>query len=239
MNGNKKKEQGLLKNKLRSKQAFVITYKCGLFFIGLFVLAYGAATLIQASLGTATWDVLHIGLANNSSLSIGVWVQIVGIFMVLLASILDKKIPQFGSLVNILLIGLFLNWILDHQLVPDFEHFVHNFILLLAGITLMGLGSGMYVASGLGAGPRDGITLVLAKKTGLSIRLVRTLLEVTALVIGWLIGGPVAFGTFVSVFLIGPVMQFSLKFWRKQVQNVQNKAIGTGPRLRGNRELQG
>jgi uncharacterized protein len=238
MNGNKKKEQqkNLSRNKLRSRQATVLIYKYGLFFIGLFVLAYGAATLIQASLGSATWDVLHIGLANKSSLSIGAWVQIVGVLMVLFASILDKKMPQLGSLINILLIGLFLNWILDYHLVPSFETFGQNFILLLAGIGIMGLGSGMYVAAGLGAGPRDGITIVLAKKTGLSIRLVRTLLEGTALLIGWLIGGPVAFGTFVSVFLIGPVMQFSLKFWKKQIQHVQNKVIAPDLRLKKERQ---
>ncbi|MDT2194318.1 hypothetical protein [Paenibacillus larvae] len=89
--------------------------------------------------------------------------------------------------------------------------------MLVAGILCMGFGSGMYVASNIGAGPRDGMTLVLAQKFGLSIRLVRTLLELTALTIGWIAGVPVAAGTFISVFLIGPVMQASLAFWRRRL----------------------
>ncbi|WP_202963192.1 hypothetical protein [Geomicrobium sp. JCM 19039] len=77
----------------------------------------------------------------------------------------------------------------------------------------------------LGAGPRDGVTLAVASRTGWSVRRVRTKLEMLALLIGWLIGGPVAFGTFLSVFLIGPVMQASLEFWRSRVQVWENDAV--------------
>ena len=77
----------------------------------------------------------------------------------------------------------------------------------------MGIGSGMYVASKVGAGPRDGMTLFLARRFSISVRLARTILEILALTIGWLIGGPVSIGTFISVPLIGPVMQASLKVW--------------------------
>jgi len=95
-------------------------------------------------------------------------------------------------------------------------------MLLVGGVGLMGLGSGMYVATALGAGPRDGITLILAKMSGRSIRLVRTCLEVTALFCGWLVGGPISIGTFVVVFLVGPIMQASLYFWRRQINDFEN-----------------
>lgn len=197
----------------------IIIQRYALFIVGIFVLAFGAATMIQANLGVASWDVLHIGMTNWTPLSIGTWVQIVGLLMIGGACWLDRTWPQLGSIVNIVLVGFFLNWILGLHLIPSVQWVWERGILLVAGILCMGFGSGMYVASNVGAGPRDGLTLVLARKLGLSIRLVRTLLEVAALTIGWIAGGPVAAGTFVSVFLIGPVMQASLGFWRRRLHH--------------------
>lgn len=202
----------------RMRRAGVIGAKLVLFVAGLMVLALGAVSLMRAAVGAATWDVLHIGLAGLTGWSIGSWVQIVGIAMIGMACVLDRQWPRIGSVANILLIGYIVNGFLDAGIVPSFSSLWARFALLLAGIVLMGIGSGMYVASGIGAGPRDGLTLSLARLTGRSIRLVRTFLEGIALLCGWLAGGPVSVGTFVSVFLIGPVMQASLGFWRSQVQ---------------------
>ncbi|MBF8982909.1 membrane protein [Lutibacter sp. B2] len=190
------------------------------FVLGIFVLALGAATVITGRLGVATWDVLHIGLANLTNLSVGRWVQIVGIVMVLMTCIFEKERPAIGSVLNILLVGFFLNRILDLNLIPSFKGVTSQIIVLIVGIVLMGIGSGMYVASKVGAGPRDGMTLFIAKRFSISVRLSRTLLEITALTTGWLIGGPVAIGTFISVPLIGPVMQTSLKFWTRQLNKL-------------------
>lgn len=199
----------------------VVAVKVVIFLGGIFILALGAAALIEANLGVASWDVLHIGLAKKSALSIGTWVQIIGILMVLLAAALERKQPQLGSAVNILLIGFFLNWILEWHVLPTTATLGLSMLKLVVGVCLMGLGSGMYVATALGAGPRDGITLVLSKMSGKSVRVVRTMLEVTALFCGWLVGGPISLGTFVAVFLVGPVMQASLFFWRRQLEFFQ------------------
>jgi uncharacterized membrane protein YczE len=200
----------------------IVTAKVVIFLCGIFILALGAASLIEANLGVASWDVLHIGLSKRSILSIGTWVQIIGIFMVLLAAALERKQPQIGSAINILLIGFFLNWILDWHILPSANTLWKSILLLASGVCLMGLGSGMYVATALGAGPRDGVTLVLAKMSGRSIRLVRTLLEMTALFCGWIAGGPISVGTFVAVFLVGPIMQASLYFWSRQIEGFEN-----------------
>jgi hypothetical protein len=200
----------------------VLTAKVVIFLCGIFILALGAAALIEANLGVASWDVLHIGLAKRSVLSIGTWVQIIGIFMVLLAAALERKQPQIGSAVNILLIGFFLNWILASHMLPIVNTLWKSILLLISGVCLMGLGSGMYVATALGAGPRDGLTLILANMTGRSVRLVRTMLEITALFCGWIAGGPISMGTFVAVFLVGPIMQASLYFWRRQIAGFEN-----------------
>lgn len=189
------------------------------FLTGLFVLATGAATVIKTNLGAATWDVLHIGLANISGLSVGRWVQIVGILMVLMTAFFERKKLALGSVMNIVIVGFFLNMILDSGLLPELKGMFPRGLALLIGIALMGTGSGMYVASKIGAGPRDGMTLFLSKRFSISVRLSRTLLELSALTLGWLIGGPVSIGTFISVPLVGPVMQASLKFWT----NILNK----------------
>jgi uncharacterized membrane protein YczE len=200
----------------------VMAVKVIIFLCGIFILALGAAALIEANLGVASWDVLHIGLAKRSVLSIGTWVQIVGVSMVLLAAALERKQPQIGSAVNILLIGFFLNCILDWHMLPSANALWKSILLLVGGVGLMGLGSGMYVATALGAGPRDGLTLVLAKMSGKSIRLVRTVLEMTALLCGWIAGGPISIGTFIAVFMVGPIMQASLYFCHRQIEEFEN-----------------
>lgn len=181
------------------------------FVLGLFVMASGAASIITANLGVATWDVLHIGLSKMTGLSVGRWVQIVGVLMVLMTALLEKRRVAIGSLVNIIMIGFFLNFILDSGVIPSFENIYSRVVLLLIGIILMGTGSGMYVSSRIGAGPRDGMTLFIAKRFSISVGLSRTILEVIALTSGWLVGGPVALGTFITVPLVGPIMQVSLK----------------------------
>ncbi len=182
---------------------------------GLYLLAFGVSVIIQANLGTATWDVLHIGLSENFGLSIGRWVQIVGVVMVVLTSLLEKTRIQIGSVLNIIFVGFFLNQILAAGFIPAPTTLLVRVVMLLLGVMIMGGGSGMYVASKIGAGPRDGMTLYIAKRFSLSIGTSRTILESLALTSGWLLGGPVAIGTFVTVPLIGPIMQRSLGVWTK------------------------
>lgn len=188
-----------------------------LFVSGLFVLSFGVVLMIQAGLGVNPWDVLHIGLSQLTGISIGAWVQIVGVTIIILTSILAKQWPQLGMLFNIFFIGWFINLLLQLNIIPTFHHFLLQFVILLSGIICMGFGIGMYVASNLGPGPRDWLTLVLVKKTGWSIAKIRTIIEGTALILGWISGGPIFIGTFLSVFLIGPFMQMSLQFWLKQL----------------------
>ncbi|CAM5789886.1 MULTISPECIES: YczE/YyaS/YitT family protein [Brevibacillus] len=199
--------------------------KLVLFLLGLVVLSMGAVSMMKAALGASSWDVLHIGLSGLTGLSVGLWVQIVGILMVGIACILDRRLPQIGSVANILLIGFFVNIFLASSIIPVVTAQWARFVELVVGIVLMGIGSGMYVASRLGAGPRDGITLSLVRITGRSVRLVRTCLEGTALFLGWIAGGPISFGTFLSVFLVGPVMQASLRFWTVQVRRWERRLL--------------
>ncbi|MCM3713875.1 membrane protein [Alkalihalobacillus oceani] len=196
-----------------------------LFILGTFLLALGCACMIQAELGVSTWDVLHTGLAAKFPISIGLGVIIIGMLLIGMKYQLDREWPQIGTFLNAILVGVFLNLILASGLLPDGGQLWLHILLLVVGILLMGFGSGMYVGSGIGAGPRDGFTLALAARLNWSIRLTRTVIEATALGCGWLLGGgPVFVGTFLAVVLIGPLIQSSLFFWRAQVAKLDEKA---------------
>ena len=123
------------------------------FLAGIFVLALGAGTVITANLGAATWDVLHIGLSKITGLSVGRWVQIIGILMILTTAFLEKKRLAIGSVLNIVIVGFFLNIILNSGMIPSFTEKFPRVIMLILGIIFMGTGSGMYVSSKVGAGP--------------------------------------------------------------------------------------
>ena len=191
------------------------------FLAGIFVLALGAGTVITANLGAATWDVLHIGLSKITGLSVGRWVQIIGILMILTTAFLEKKRLAIGSVLNIVIVGFFLNIILNSGMIPSFTEKFPRVIMLILGIIFMGTGSGMYVSSKVGAGPRDGMTLFISNKFSISVGLSRTILEFIALTCGWLVGGPVALGTFITVPFVGPVMQKSLKVCTRGLEKLK------------------
>lgn len=188
------------------------------FLIGIVFLSVGVVFTIQASLGVSPWDVLHIGLAIQTSLSVGTWIMIIGITLITVTCIVERRLPQIGSIANVVGIGYCINIIMDLQLIPTAPSLWGRLIELFMGLLLLGFGSGMYVSAKLGAGPRDGITLMLCSRLGWSVSRVRTIMEIIVVTIGWLIGGPVAIGTLITALLIGPIMQFSLRFWRTRME---------------------
>ena len=193
------------------------TLKWFLFLSGLFLLAVGSSIMITANLGVSTWDVLHLGLQNKTPLSVGTVILLVGLLLVLVKYLLDRIRPQVGTLVNAIFVGVFMNLVLGSHLLPSFSAVWLNALWLIFGIFIIGMGAGLYVAVGYGAGPRDGLTLTLAERFGTSIRMMRTIMEITACGLGWLLGGPVFFGTILSIFLIGPFLQFWLVYFRRMI----------------------
>lgn len=193
------------------------TLKWLLFLSGLFLLAVGSSIMIIANLGVSTWDVLHLGLQNKTPLSVGTVILLVGLLLVFVKYLLDRIRPQIGTLVNAIFVGVFMNLVLGSHLLPSFSAVWLNALWLIFGIFIIGMGAGLYVAVGYGAGPRDGLTLTLADRFGTSIRMMRTIMEITACGLGWLLGGPVFFGTILSIFLIGPFLQFWLVYFRRMI----------------------
>lgn len=174
--------------------------------LGLVACGLGIALILRADLGAAPWDVLHQGISRHTGIAVGTVIIGVGV-VVLLVWIPLRERPGLGTVLNAVLIGLTVNLIEPHLTVPD--HVVVRLGALAAGILAFGLGSGLYIGAGLGAGPRDGLMTGLARR-GLSIRVARTGLEVAVIVAGVALGGSIGLGTAAFALGIGPVVQWCL-----------------------------
>jgi uncharacterized membrane protein YczE len=192
----------------------VPTNRRSLRFVQLFggLVLYGVSDglLVRANLGLDPWDVLHQGLSRTIGLEIGTWSIIVGAFVLLLWIPLHQR-PGVGTVCNIVIVGLVLNVTVNE--VPAPKMLIVRYVVLAAGVVLNGLATGAYIGAELGPGPRDGLTVAIAAR-GVSLRLVRTSIEVTVLIAGWLLGGTVGIGTLAYALLIGPITHVTIPAFR-------------------------
>jgi uncharacterized membrane protein YczE len=184
------------------------------FFLLAGFACYGLAIamMVRADLGLGPWDAFHQGVSHQVGMKIGTAAMIVGA-VVMLAWIPLKLKPGIGTVMNVLCIGPMTNVALDYVHTPD--SFVERWALMLGGIVTISIGSALYLPTKLGAGPRDGLMLGLHQKFGLSIRVARTLVEISVLAAGFFLGGTVGYGTLAFAFLIGPLVHFMLDFEKK------------------------
>ena len=187
--------------------------------VGLLLCGTGVSMMIDADLGLAPWDVLHQGIAKHTGLGIGTVAIIVG-FVVLLLWLPLKERYGLGTFVNVVLIGLTIDVLLT--VLPDHPPMGVRIALLVVGTLLFGPGSGYYIGVGMGAGPRDGLMTALAAR-GYSVRMVRTVLEVSVLVVGFALGGSVGVGTLLFAFTIGPNVHFWLE--RLSLEHPEPKTV--------------
>ncbi len=176
-------------------------------YAGLVLYGASDALLVRAGLGLDPWDVLHQGVARHTGLSIGTVSIIAGALVLLLWWPL-RQLPGLGTVSNVFLVGLSLDATL--RLVPVPHSLTVRTPLLAAAIVLNAVATGLYISARFGPGPRDGLMTGLHRRTGRSIRLVRTAIEVTVLVSGFLLGGSVGVGTVAYALAIGPLAQVFL-----------------------------
>lgn len=173
---------------------------------GLVICGVGLALMVLADLGLGPWEALHQGLSERTGVPIGTVGILVG-FVVLAGWVPLRQRLGVGTLCNVVLIGLVIDAVL--AVAPQPQGLAARTACLVAGIAGMAVGSGLYIGAGLGPGPRDGLMTGLAAR-GHSVRRARTVVEATALAVGWALGGTVGVGTLAFAFAIGPLVQASL-----------------------------
>ena len=176
-------------------------------FIGLVLFGFSIALMLRGNLGVAPWDVLSIGLTHWLPLTFG-QITIALSFVVLLLWVPVGERPGVGTLANAIIIGLAVDASLAW--LPIVDDWAPRIALMLGGVLLNGVAGAVYIGAQLGRGPRDGLMTGLARRTGRSLRLIRSLIEVTVLVIGLALGGTAGLGTLVFALAIGPLTQYFL-----------------------------
>lgn len=188
--------------------------------IGFFLYGLSIALAIRANLGTGTWAVLDVALAQLTGLTPGTMTVLVG-FTVLISALLMREQVGWGTLGNILSIGPWLDLAL--YLIPSIENnWPLQLLMLLGGVLTQGIATAIYIGVDAGAGPRDSLMLAIKRTTGVSYRLARGMIEVSVLAVGWLLGGPAGIGTAIHALLVGTAMQWAFKVFRVQPHRGQD-----------------
>ncbi|MFL6159247.1 MAG: YczE/YyaS/YitT family protein [Marmoricola sp.] len=192
---------------LEQLRAGRLTRRLGQLSVGLVLYGLTLAMIIRAGVGNAAWDVLHQGLAKHLPISIGEAVIVMSL-VVLLLWIPLKELPGLGTIANSFVVGAVADVFLGIFERPD--QLWLRVAMMLGGVVLNGAATALYIGSQFGPGPRDGLMTGLHRRTGVSIRVVRTGLELSVVVVGFLLGGVVGLGTVVYTLAIGPLVQLML-----------------------------
>jgi uncharacterized membrane protein YczE len=174
---------------------------------GLLAFGLGISLMVEAGLGLGPWEALHQGVSVRTGIPIGTVSILLGVPILALWWPLGQR-PGLGTLINVAIVGTATN--VGNVLIPAQHEPPAQVAMMLAGVVVIGIGSGLYLSADLGPGPRDGLMIGLHRRFGWSIRRARTLLELGALAAGWLLGGTIGVGTLAFAFGIGPVVQVML-----------------------------
>lgn len=203
------------------------TYTTRLFklFLGLTLYALGIVFAIQAQIGFAPWEVFHVGLADTFGISIGTASILVGVIIGAIVIFLGEKVG-IGSILNMFLIGMILDWILLSGIIPAASNFFVGLLMLILGLFTIALGSFFYIGSAFGAGPRDSLMIALTRITKLPIGICRGSVELAAVIIGWKLGGMVGIGTVIAAFGIGFCVQFTFQLLNFDTTTIEHETLG-------------
>lgn len=180
--------------------------------LGLFLFALGIVFLLESGLGLSPWDVLAQGISDKTLLSFGTANIVIAVVVLVIAWALGARIGP-GTVANAVLIGLFVDWLvaLDTIGALSDSSLTIRIVLMGAGILIIGIGTGFYIGAGMGAGPRDSLMLVTARRSGVRIGVTRATIEIAVTGVGFALGGTVGIGTLAFAFGIGPAVELS--FW--------------------------
>lgn len=183
---------------------------------GLWLFAIGTVLTLRSNMGLGPWDVLHLGISRHTPITFGQANIVVGA-IIILTGLLLRVYPGAGTLLNMALIGTFVDLQIRNNFIPDFSHesLLVRLTIDVLGVLLSGLGTALYISPHLGAGPRDGLMMRLHKLVKVRIAFIRAALECFALLFGFLLGGTVGIGTLLFAFGVGPCIEFGFYLIKK------------------------
>ncbi len=189
---------------------------------GLVIFGFGIALMARAGIGLGPWEAFHQGIQFRTGIPMGTISILLGLPILALWWPLGER-PGIGTLVNVLLIGTATN--IGNAYLPSQTAPLLQFIQMLAGVLVIGIGSGLYLAADLGPGPRDGLMVGVHHRYGWSIRRSRTAIELAVLAVGWALGGTIGVGTVVFAFGIGPVVQVMLGIFDREGRVARRRVV--------------
>lgn len=191
---------------------------------GLFLFGLGIVLIIRTNLGYTPWDVFHAGLANITILTLGTASIIVGL-VILIALVITGEKLGLGAILNMLLVGIFIDVLMIPGLIPEMNTLLSGSIMLIVGLFAISFGSYFYIGSGFGAGPRDALMVVLTRVTKIPVGICRSALEIIVTIAGWFLGGLVGIGTIVSAIGIGFCIEITFKVLKFDVTSVKHESL--------------
>lgn len=197
--------------------------------LGLPLFGLGIVLTIKSNLGTAPWDVLHIGLTNYMAITIGQISQLTGIIVIALSLLIGIK-PGWGTLANMYFMGLYIDIFMACAWIQMPGFWVAQLAMLMSGVLIIGWGSFFYLTAALGAGPRDSLMVGLIEKTAWPLWIVRTAIEASVTLLGYLLGGPVGIGTVIIVLTLGPAIQLAFYIMRTQARDIKHTTFNWNSR---------
>ena len=191
---------------------------------GVILFAFGIVFTINANIGYGPWEVFHFGLSRQTGLGIGLVSVIVGIIIVIIATLLKEKLG-LGTIAGMVLTGLGIDLILYLNFIPVSTNFAYGLVMLIIGMLVISLGSYFYMNSAFGVGPRDNLMVLLTRKTKLPIGVCRGIVELTVTLIGWLLGGMVGIGTLIFGIAVGFCIQITFAVFKFDAAAVQHETL--------------
>jgi uncharacterized protein len=181
--------------------------------LGLFLFGLAVALMLEARIGLDPWSAFHEALSVRSGLSFGRIAQSVGLVLIVFSALVLSVKPGVATVLNMLIIGPWVDVLREQMWFPTQSGYTLGTAQFVGGMLVMGLGTAVYIGARMGAGPRDGLAMGLARKVKRSLRLMRNSVEVTVLVAAFFLGGSIGLGTVLFAVLMGPTMQASLKLF--------------------------
>ena len=191
---------------------------------GFFLCALGVVFILSSGTGYSPWDVLSSGVSVTLGISIGTAVMLISILLVVIEYFAGSSIG-IGTLLNMVMIGIYIDLIHNLHIISPGDNYAIRLLFLLIGTVILNFGIWLYMAQGLGSGPRDGLMLVLSKKLHVSVGVMKTVNETVAVILGYLLGGFFGIGTILVALFSGPILNLQFKMLRFDAKKIEHEYI--------------